>query len=378
MNVQRLITIVNKVKYKGLAWAYSRAMIEIKSPTFRPLIRFRKNIAYIMSEISKMFRRNVRDDGGACLTVIYDLSFNPITYDFCFFLAGAELFARQHNRRQFFLWIVLRGPTCPTDEIYNQVVDKNSVNWRISNIIIPMMSLCPACKGYAVVPEFSDILYDINGDITFPEYYSFNFRPKFSYYDFFLGAKKDSFSGLRATLQGINYIDKWKKSNAISDRMVTITIRQYGYDSSRDSNIVEWVRFARLIAKEGYTPVFLPDVDTSFDIDRRFDDLVVFKEPCWNLGLRMALYEKAYVNLFVSSGPAALAQVNMRVRYICMKMVVEESIQAIESVYRDRGLEIGLRKYEFASDYQVLSWRRDDFDNICDEFYAFVNRVDGK
>ena len=73
--------------------------------------------------------------------------------------------------------------------------------------------------------------------------------------------------------------------------------------------------------EEGFEPVFIPDTDSCFVQEVKLDNFFVFRESSWNLGLRMALYEESYLN-FVSAGPASIAQLNRKVRYISMINII--------------------------------------------------------
>jgi hypothetical protein len=312
------------------------------------------------------------DESCKYLTAIYDLNVHPITYDFSYFLAGAELYANKQGKSKFFVWIVLRDGRARDVGLYERIVDQDNLNWRFDNILLPLIPLCAACIGYAVVTSLPHNEETLKYEPTYPEFYGKRYNPSFDYRDFFLMAKKYHFDGLCASMQGIKYIKNWRDENSIHKPIVTITIRNYGYDQGRDSQVSEWITFARLISENGFAPVFLPDTDESFKHDQKFDDFLVFREPCWNIGLRIALYEKSYLNFFVPSGPGALAQLNKRVSYICMKMNAMNSLWASKEMYKDRGIEFGMRKYSFASNNQVLSWKEDLFENICEEFYDFV------
>ena len=107
---------------------------------------------------------------------------------------------------------------------------------------------------------------------------------------------------------------------------MTITIRNYKFDALRNSNIDEWVKFAEWLIEEGFAPVFIPDTDSCFIREVKLDNFFVFRESSWNLGLRMALYEESYLN-FASAGPAAIAKLNRKVRYINMNMKLYPEIQ---------------------------------------------------
>ena len=182
------------------------------------------------------------------------------------------------------------------------------------------------------------------------------------YSEVFPLVNKKVFSGFRASKAGLKYVEQWMKSGNIEQPMVVITLRQYGYDTSRNSNIEEWSKFAVWLKSQGYTPVFVPDTDACWKSNKSLEDFITITDACWNLGLRLALYERAFVSLFYSSGVAALCSLSSHARYIAFYPVIEESLQAKAETYERYGLVSGQRRYDFAQDHQLLSWKRDSFE----------------
>lgn len=368
-----MLRIAQKIIRNGPAWALKRARSELRNPSFRAMKRF----LYVLHTIKQRTMPNPR--GGEAgnhkrqLVAVYDLNSNPITFDFAWFLVGAEMFARRNGMDSFVVWFVQKRSES-TYGTYSSVVDGDSQKWRFDNIVLPLSHLCPACVGHYVLPRSTDICDLIRGEFVYPEHYDGQYIPGIDYREIYQSAKRFKFTGLQASLQGLRYIESWKNAYNIKKDIVTITLRQYGYDVCRNSNIAEWVQFARSIMAEGFVPVFVPDTDASFNQDNLLKDFIVFKEPCWNMGLRVALYEKSLLNLFCSSGPGALAQLNANACYICMKVISPSSFNASENVFRDRGIKIGQRQYfdNFSDAYQVLSWADDTFENIRAEFDSFL------
>lgn len=375
MSFRMSARIVGKIFEKGPMWAVRRVKNEIKSPSFRITKQVLTAVKKSKRWLGTLFLKSESHDQDY-VTAIYDLNSNAITFDFSFFLIGAELFSRRNGKNSFVVWFARRNNDSEKNETYNSIVDESSVKWRFENVVLPLINLCPACIGYSVLPEMADISEAIKGKLVYPDLYDGKYIPGMDYREIFLSARQGKFVGLRASVQGIRYIQSWKEANNLTGQIVTITIRQYGYDVSRNSNIDEWVKFAELIKVKGMTPVFIPDTDGCFERDHRLDGFIVFRDPCWNLGLKMALYEKASLNFFVSNGPASIAILNRTVKYIIMKQIVAESVQAKESILKDCGKRIG-ENYDFAEDYQVTSWNEDSVENILDEFRKFSERPSG-
>ena len=79
--------------------------------------------------------------------------------------------------------------------------------------------------------------------------------------------------GLRASNQGLRYIENWYTKNKIDIPVVSITIRQYEFDKARNSNIKAWVKFAHYLKDSGYFPVIVPDTESAFNTQDTFPDL---------------------------------------------------------------------------------------------------------
>ena len=85
---------------------------------------------------------------------------------------------------------------------------------------------------------------------------------------------------------------------------ITITLREAAYSSHRNSNLDEWLKFAEYLTAQGERVVFVRD--TSHAMDK-----ITGYETCpaasVDIDVRLALYEGAKCNLFVSNGPWSLA-----------------------------------------------------------------------
>ena len=370
MNFRIVARIIAKIFKKGPVWAVWRARREFTTPSFRATKHLLATVKKSKRWVGGGFFENESHDQDY-VTAIYDLNSNAITFDFAHFLMGAELFSRKNGKASFLVWFVQESNDLEKDETYNSIVDECSVKWRFENIVLPLINLCPACVGYSVLPKMMNISEAVKGKLVYPDLYDGKYTPGMDYKDIYILARQGEFVGLRASAQGLRYIKSWRDANSLTGKIVTITIRSYGYDTNRNSNIGEWVKFAELIKAKDFMPVFVPDTDVCFERDHRLDGFIVFREPCWNLGLRMALYEDASLNFFVSNGPAGIAQLNKSVRYVCMKTIVPNSLHATEELFKDRGVKIGQRKYDFAEEYQILSWSEDSAENILDEFNRF-------
>ena len=84
---------------------------------------------------------------------------------------------------------------------------------------------------------------------------------------------------------------------------VTITLREYGHFPFRNSKLEEWLKFAHYLKARGEHVIFVRDTTRAHDPVAGFD---ICFEASISLHHRVALYETAKMNLFVSNGPASL------------------------------------------------------------------------
>ena len=92
----------------------------------------------------------------------------------------------------------------------------------------------------------------------------------------------------------------------------------------RNSNLEAWTAFARSLDPTRFMPVFVPDLEQTLNGQlHALQGHPVLGEAAWNLGLRMALYERSYISLGVNTGPMGLCWLNARTHYATLKMAPE-------------------------------------------------------
>ena len=93
------------------------------------------------------------------------------------------------------------------------------------------------------------------------------------------------------------------------------------------------------------------------------------------LGLRMALYERAYLNLGVNNGPMGLCWLNDRTRYITFKMLSAAAPHTTSEYMEFLGFKIG-ESLPFATPWQQWVWQDDELDVIESAFAAMLRRLE--
>ena len=97
------------------------------------------------------------------------------------------------------------------------------------------------------------------------------------------------------------------KAQVISDGLkgaVTITLREGFLWKYRNSNLKAWIKFAQYLQDKGEKVVFIRDTSKA---DTPLKDFKIYPLASRDLGIRVATYEVAKANMFVSNGPSMAA-----------------------------------------------------------------------
>jgi len=366
----KIIEIYQKLRAHGIKWFLWRCQQEIIIPTF-PVVK--KPIDFIL-RTKKKLGRLVKTEAGEYLYGIYDLEVSPITFNIAEFLCGLEIEAEKKNKSGFVVvFVPKKNKKIEFKSEYEKIIDEDSTNWRIDNILLQTTRLHPKCKGISILPDRSEVKHIIKKNDIYPDLYDgINLRSQdiVSFYQF--ASKPGVFKGLRATEQGKKYINQYIKERGIKKKIVTIVIRQYDYDSVRNSNLVEWAKFVEYLITHDYHPLIIPDTDNAFNKNLPFDNKYIFTDCCWNVQLRMALYEISHLNFSVDGGGGAIMSFNPLCSCIFMNMnPVGSVVGTAEASRKYMGLEAD-EQWKYLTEKQHLNFQSDTFPNIRKEFETFM------
>ena len=148
-----------------------------------------------------------------------------------------------------------------------------------------------------------------------------------------------------------------------------ITLRQYGYQPTRNSNVSAWIEFARKLDRSRYAPIFVQDVAAAMqETPPELAEFPVFREAPFNMILRGALYERAWLNICQAHGPTELMWYNERCRYVIFLTIGSSPETELETL-RGYGIEAD-ESPPFATPLQKWVWDKDELPMIEREFAA--------
>ena len=359
-----------KIKQNGFRWLLRRLFWEVRCPS-NPLLKSGMDkLLGLRVNVLKKLKKSKEDD---FLYVIYDRNVNSVSFNIMEFLINAEYETKQKNKTGFVVIFVPEDGMRPEWMEYDSVIDPTNVEWRFQNIVIPAIFLSKNCKGFYLLPQRSDVHSFVRDHDVYPPLYDgFNLRGPDSKELYGKLDRPGMVEGLAAPKQGLRYIEAWVATNMIKQPIVTISIRNHKFDTARNSNIEAWSKFAKYLLSVGYFPVVIPDTEAAFDMGHQFDGISIFKEGAWNLGLRMSLYESAFLNFFSPGGCAALVAFNPKCSYIIMDHQAKGSIINTKEALENIGLSVG-SNYKFALPNQRIGYKPESFENIRYEFEQFLN-----
>jgi hypothetical protein len=377
-----------KIRSGGFAWIKKRLQAEATLPTTRLGIALHRMARRGISAAAVVPRRMLRASGArfpsADQTVFgfYDLQVAPITFDFLWFLTALDLERRRRGLASVHI-VIVPGPHDSVRrerDDYENVVDPEARRARIHNILIGATRLLPSCAGFTLAGSRAEaaFLRSVIAQHVFPA----DYEPTLPIYTgphYCLDAARQGerpIAVLRSPAQELREMGRWAEIHAGDRRIVSITLRRYGYMVARNSNVPAWAAFARSLDPARYLPVFVPDTsDTIEGIPSELRPFATLPEAGWNVGLRMALYERAYLNLGINTGPMGLCWLNERTRYATLKMETPDVPQATRAYFRTLGFEPGL-SLPFASALQEWVWEDDDEPAIMRAFERMIDRIE--
>jgi tetratricopeptide (TPR) repeat protein len=186
------------------------------------------------------------------------------------------------------------------------------------------------------------------------------------------------FPSLQARPRALAYIRSWMERHCAGRKVVTITLRESGYEQARNSRVQEWAAFVHMLNCDEYYPVIIRDTNAALEpVPHVFRDLPVLTDVCWNLELRMALYEISHLNLFQNNGPYILCAFNRKSRYINTTQAnVTGSGATDENHFRSQGIEPGKHQNRWSTPLQELAWGDDRAELIYQAFTELNRRID--
>ncbi len=360
-------SLYRKVREHGLRWLIWRFVQEGRSPQYGISKRVVQALRRLSPSLGRQGSHGRARQFGDRLTACYTLTDHVTSYDFAYFLVAADVTARRAGLKGFSVALIRRDlmPSSNTSQD-DDLQGRSNFEWRLNNIVKPLADYYPSCLNVILVDSAAELSRALEGQTTYPERYSWNYYPTMDYREVFELADQGLHLGFRAPEKSFEFLDNWLKVRGVSGRFLTITLRQRRWDSRRNSNVAAWVAFARWAQGQEIAVVFIPDTDVAVQPDPSLEEFLVFEPACWNMGLRIAALQTAYVNLGVNNGPMALAMLTPGCPYI--QFWPDHGVGAHKNLRESSGLTPGAPHIPGASANQLTIWCQDEAPVIIESF----------
>jgi hypothetical protein len=318
---------------------------------------------------------NDADWSAGALQFVFDLSVVPLTFDFVSYLATADVVRRRQGLGHMDVLFVAGHHQGLRKELpeYEAAVDAEMRHWRVRNILMSVLALLPSVRSYTycATREQAKALLSSNPAHVYPTDYLINFpcQPVKALIHEAARNGEAVWPMLRATEAAKRFVAAYIESVAQGRRPVVISLRNYRFSPARNSSTEEWVRFASELDTARYVAIFVPDTEvamTTTTVD--FGGHAVCVAACWNVEIRMALYEAAWLNMGIMHGPMELCWYNEAVRYAIFLNPGTDPMNSVAAL-TEHGHRVG-HDLDFATVRQRIYWQPDTLANIRQAFIA--------
>lgn len=320
-----------------------------------------------------------KQDSNEILYAFYDLALNPSTYDSAVFAARAEMTRQKLQKKCIHFVIVpslIAGGRPGDEQRYGGI---EQIKWRQDSVVASVFKLlthCIACSQLATRGEVYGLLDQAIH--TFPENYhperpSDDHRLADAIADWESGGNPYCFKAPEIAKQ---HVQRWLDSFLNDRKLLTLTLREYDYLTERNASLQDWQDFFLTLDAQQYCVVIIRDTDKMFQVlPETLQQYQSFPAASLDVRFRLALYEKAYLNLTVTTGPSSLLYFT-EFPYIQFKTFVP-GVRASEiEFHKERtGAEVG-SKFPLTRWNQKWFWFEDSRNNIVQEFNELTSIIE--
>ncbi len=224
------------------------------------------------------------------LTAFYDLEFGPVSYDFITWLVRAMVERDRRDCDGLHVVVVPKEDGLGGFARHWGSHDAEAARWRLWHIVIAACPLAGATVTLAASRHQAQSMNDGHSPTWWPDGKAHFAGP-------LIAAARDGWRipRLQATAQARRYVAGCYRQQKI----VTVTIRQQSTDGARNTNTAAAGAFMTWLRARGYHPIGIPDTHQA---------LMLGGDPraALDIDLRLALYERAAMNVVGNNGPAML------------------------------------------------------------------------
>ena len=154
---------------------------------------------------------------------------------------------------------------------------------------------------------------------------------------------------------------------------ITITLRECDQFPHRNSDLITWYEFSRILKARGERVLFVRDTSRA---NEPLSGCETVPLASIDLDARMWLYENSKLNFFVSNGPMMLAALTDRIPYITFVMPEEMDSKYDSNKPHFWKLKMGVeqgQQFPWARPHQKIVWQKPTFDALDTAYRRWRN-----
>ena len=305
------------------------------------------------------------------LYCFYDLAVSPPSYDFFVYMQLAELHRKRHNLPNLF-FVFVPGPK---DGFRDDALEKTIAQryTMMRNVVIPSCWLLPSCKGIAWLQheDEANLFFEKAKGHVFPRGYSPQTRVGDYLWESIVAAylRNETFTTLREPPEYQRMVGSLFPDDGVR-KLITVTIREAPYHTSRNTNCQEWQSFLKTLDTSKYKIVIIPDTNNLSN--NVFDRFEYCKIASINVLFRTAIFRKAYLNMFHGGGTVYAASFSNSPLLLTQPV---DTDNASKTVWFRRVLAIDPNEHHQHAMWkknQRLVWQPDTVDVLEEAFNMYV------
>lgn len=307
------------------------------------------------------------------LYAIFDLTINLPSFDVFTFIILAEM-RRRELGLDFIHFIVL--PANSSDEntfSMNVLYDDEDFDWRIKNLILPAFQCLMSSVGVSKLANREELGPFVQGSNTFPiNFMSEKYLPAPSISDlkYYIDSKK-CLSHIQAPRMAKEAVEQFLTHiNPNNKKIITLVLRELDTQLERNNDSHSWAKFSKSIDREKYTVIIVRDSYKCFEPinQSEYGNCHAFPLASADVTFRVALYEKSFMSLGVSSGALYPLYFIPNAKAIKFQMVSQTNPANAKRILEKIGLVENKDAFFRANRFQKLLWKNDSYLNISEAF----------
>lgn len=291
------------------------------------------------------------------LYVVYDLTKNVLCYDALSFAAVCEV-ERVKRGKKYLQFIIAPKNNSTGRRFYNSNYTEAECRWRLDNIVKPIFSAFESCIAISDMSFREDVPKLLAEHESFPAHFDL---PAFdrSVGLVRLNAELEQGQQVPSVLidqQARRLVEQFiRTQHANHKKIITFTFRGSATQEVRNTNIGPWLQFIKQLDFNEYLPVIVRDTAEATAQPLADCHAIEFPLACVSLPIRLALYDQAFINFGVATGPCFTYYFIKNCSSVRFVPINEQSFASSRSNLERTGFRIGeLQPFQHNGIHQII------------------------